>query len=78
MIGMDDRGVGATCDDDEIAVPRGQLLELREQLLALGAALNALDALLGVAWRQVEAFDDGLLAFLRGRAAEPGGIDQSA
>ena len=61
MVGMRDRGLGATRNDDEIAIPRRELLELREQLLPLGAALNALDPLLRVARRQVEACDDGLL-----------------
>ena len=46
---MDGRAVGADGHDDEVAVPRGQLLELREQLLALGAALGAPHALLGLA-----------------------------
>ena len=52
---MDGGAVGADRDDDEVAVPRGELLELREQLLALGAALRALHALLGLARRQLEA-----------------------
>ena len=54
LVEVDRRLVGADGDRDEIAVPRGELLDLREQLLALGAARRALHLLLGVARRQLE------------------------
>ena len=54
-VGVDRRALGARRDDDEVAVPGRELLELRQQLLALGATLNPLDALLRIARRQVEA-----------------------
>ena len=59
------RTVGADRDDDEVAVPGRELLELREQLLALGAALRAPHALLGLARRQLEALHLHLLELLR-------------
>ena len=58
---MDRRLLGADRDGDEVAVPGGELLELREQLLALGAARRALHPLLGVARRQLESGDARLL-----------------
>ena len=65
-----DRGrLRADGDSDEIAVPGGELLELREQLLALCTARGALDALLGVARRQVELGDPALLDLARLGAA---------
>src|SRR5581483_8713702 len=44
-------------DDDEVAVPRLELLELREQFLALRAALRAAYALLRLAGGQLERRD---------------------
>ena len=46
---MDDGALGARCDDDEIAVPRGQLLERDQDLLTLRSAFGAADVLLGLA-----------------------------
>ena len=67
-VDVDGRAVGADGDDDEVAVPGRELLELRQQLLALGAALGALHALLGLARRQLEALHLDLLEVLRLRA----------
>ena len=53
--------LGAVRDDDEVAVPGCELLELSEQLLALGPPLHALDPLLGISRRQVEPGHDHLL-----------------
>ena len=50
-----DRLVRSGCDDHEIAVPRLEALERREQLVALRAALRALHALLRVARREIQA-----------------------
>ena len=57
---MDDRVLGADGDGDQVAVPPPELLERREQLVALGAALRAPHALLGLAGRQLQRLD-GLL-----------------
>ena len=48
-VDMDGRALGARRDDDEVAVPPLELLEQREQLLALGAALRPADPLLRLA-----------------------------
>src|SRR5690348_17537569 len=48
------RLLGADADGDEIAVPRGQLLELRQQLFAFSAALRAAQTLLRLARRRSE------------------------
>ena len=52
---VDDGALGADGDDDEVAVPRRQLLERVEQLLALGAPLRAPDPLVGLARRSGRA-----------------------
>ena len=71
---MDDGRIGARGDHDEVAVPRGEVLERREELLLLRAELHALDALLGLPGGQVEPVDElellrarGLTARARGR-----------
>ena len=46
--------LGAGGDDDEVAVPPLELLEHREQLVALGAALGPPHALLGLPAGQLE------------------------
>src|SRR5262249_49440066 len=51
---MDDRTLGADRNGDEVAVPGRELLERGEQLLALGAALRAPNALLGLARGEIE------------------------
>ena len=66
---VDDRALGARGDDDEVAVPRGELLEREQDLLPLGAALGALDVLLGLAVGQARARERLLGGRLRlGRA----------
>src|SRR3990172_1870531 len=50
---VDDGALRAGRDDDEAAIPRGELLERGEQLLALGPALGALQPLLQLALRQL-------------------------
>src|SRR5439155_24863354 len=45
-VGVDDGMLGADGDDDEVAVPGGELLERGEQLVAFGAARGAANALL--------------------------------
>src|SRR2546423_398956 len=57
--------VGAHLDGDEVAVPGGELLELREELLALGSPLRAPEALLRLPGRQVEAGELHLLLLAR-------------
>src|SRR2546423_1249979 len=57
--------VGAHLDGDEVAVPGGELLELREELLALGSRLRAPEALLRLPGRQVEAGELHLLLLAR-------------
>ena len=52
---VDDRALGARRDDDEVAVPRRELLEREQDLLTLGAALGPLDVLLGLAVRAARA-----------------------
>src|SRR5207302_9790208 len=54
--------------DDEIAVPGGELLQRRQQLVALRAPLRPPDPLLGLAHRQVERLDVPLGLLLRGLA----------
>src|SRR3954468_14728088 len=68
--------VGAHLDGDEVAVPGGELLELREELLALGSPLRAAEALLRLPGGQVEG--GGLLLLLLSRlvAAGPRVLDQ--
>ena len=78
MVGVDHRRLRPARDDDEVAVPRRELLELGEHLLALGAALHALDALLGLLRAQVEPLDDGLLRLLRRCAAQADRLEQRA
>ena len=68
----------SACDDDEVAIPGGDLVELRQHLLALCAALHPLDPLLGLLRRQVEAGHDRLLPVLRRRAPMRDGIEQRA
>src|SRR5579862_4288821 len=59
------RCVRADGDCDEVAVPGLELLELREQLLPLGASLRAADSLLGLTGGQLEARDVRFLDRLR-------------
>src|ERR1700674_2302538 len=57
-----DRGLlRSNRDHDEVAIPGFELLELGEQLLALGAALGAADALVALARGQLEPRDVRLL-----------------
>jgi hypothetical protein len=51
---VDDRLFGADGDRNQVAVPPRQLLERREQLVALRAALHPAQPLLGLALREVE------------------------
>src|SRR5439155_5952466 len=55
---VDDGVVRADGDGDQVAVPPRELLERREQLVALAAALRAAQALLGVARGELERLDD--------------------
>ena len=56
-VDVDGRRLRAGGDHDEISVPRLELLEQREELLALGAALGAPHALLRLPPRQLEGLD---------------------
>src|SRR5205085_3870609 len=47
-VGVDDRSLGAGDDDDQVAVPGRELVEGRQELLALGAASRAPHPLLGL------------------------------
>ena len=69
--------LGADGDDDEVAVPGGELLERREQLLALGAALRPLAPLLGLARRQLEASSSASASSFAARRA-PRRLEQRA
>ncbi len=75
---MDDGALRSRLDDDEVAIPRFQLLELREHLLALGATLDALDPLLGLARPQIEAGYDELVTILRDLPAQGDRVEQRA
>ena len=66
---MNGRRLGARGDDDEVAIPGLELLEQREQLLALGTALRAPHALVGLSPRQLEGLDLHLRRRLRLRPA---------
>ena len=72
-VDVDERLLSPRRRGDEVAVPRRELLERREQLLAFGPARGSLDALLGLAGSQVEPLERGFLALLasaaRSRAA---------
>src|SRR6266511_3215427 len=57
---VDDRAFGARVDYDEVAVPRRELLEREQQLLALGPALRAPDALLRLARGKLEPLEPTL------------------
>jgi hypothetical protein len=61
---------------DQVAVPRCELLERRQQLLALGAAGRPAQPLLGVACREVEPLDRRLLLLLRLRPALTSTVEQ--
>src|SRR3990172_1040871 len=73
---VDDGALRAGRDDDEAAIPRGELLERGEQLLALGPALGALQPLLQLALRQLLPLEGTLLVVPRLRAAGVGGGEQ--
>ena len=75
-IGVHRSRLRARAHDDEVAVPGLQGLQAGEQLLALGASLRATDALVGVARREIELVDGGLLPFLGVEAAGRGGFEQ--
>ena len=75
-VGMDHGGLGAGGHDNEVAVPRGELLERGEQLLALGTALRAPDALLGVAAGEVEPLQLCLRPLAGRRAARLRRLEQ--
>src|SRR5207253_9073144 len=68
-VGVDE---GALCPRgcrEEVAVPGRELLEGGQQILAFRAPRRPANALLGLACRQIEAFDGRFLALLRlGRA----------
>src|SRR6516165_3753830 len=57
LVQVDRRTVGADADREQVAVPGAELLELGEQLLALGAARRALHALVGLPRGEVEPRD---------------------
>ena len=58
---MDCRTLGTNADNDKVAVPPRELLELCEQLVAFGPSLGPLDPLLGLLLREVELRDPRLL-----------------
>jgi hypothetical protein len=47
--------LGARGDDDEVAVPRGELLERQQELFPLGSSLRASQALVGGSSREVQS-----------------------
>ena len=73
---MDDRRLGARRDDDEVAVPRRELLEGREQLLALRSALGAAEALVALPRRELEPLQLGLGALAGRGTRRPRGLQQ--
>src|SRR5262249_59379265 len=76
-IGRDDGPLRADRRHDEIAVPRGQLLERGEQLVALRPARGAPDALLRLAYGQVEQRQLLLGLLLRLRGTLPSALEDS-
>jgi len=64
-----DGAVGTGRDDHEVAVPRCELLERREQLLPFGSPLCPANPLLGLPGGEIATFEELLLPVLRGRAA---------
>src|SRR5262245_10237177 len=75
-VDVDDRGLGAGREDDEVAVPPLELLERGEQLVPLRAALRAAHALLRLAPGQLEHGDCLLGALLRLGAALRDALEQ--
>ena len=73
---MHDCRLGSRGHDDEVAVPGRQLLERGEQLLPLGAALDAAQALLELAGGELDALELALGALLRRLARRPGAVEQ--
>ena len=76
LVEVDRRAVRAHRDGHEVAVPRAELLELRQQLLSLGAARRPLHALLSVARAQLELRDAGLLVVARFVSTPLGVLEQ--
>src|SRR3989449_6765941 len=68
-VGVDDCALRTDRHDDQIAVPRRELLERREQLLSFGAAGCPAHALLRLAGREVEQLEPFLGFSLRLGAA---------
>src|SRR5215470_2387598 len=68
-VDVDGCRLGACGDDHEVAIPRLELLEQRKQLLALGAALGAPNALLRLPSLQLEGLHLQLGRLLRLRAS---------
>ena len=75
-VGVDGRLLGARGDDHQIAVPGCELLERGEQLLPLRPTLHAAEPLLGLARGQLDAGQPCLRLLSRGRADEPGGVEE--
>jgi hypothetical protein len=75
VIDVDRRLLRPNGDGDEIAIPRGELFEREQELLALGAALGASEALVGLAIRQVLPLEVLLRLCTRLPGALTGGID---
>src|SRR3989442_3172308 len=65
LVQVDRGALGADGDRHQVPVPGAELLELREQLLALGAACCPLHPLLGLARGQLETGDLRLLGVPR-------------
>src|SRR5438445_11209067 len=61
LVQVDRGALGADGDRHQVPVPGAELLELREQLLSLGAARRPLHPLLGFARGQLETGDPRLL-----------------
>jgi hypothetical protein len=76
---VDDRALRLRADHQEIAIPRRELVERRQELLALRPARGAPDALLGLARRQLEPFERLLrgLARASGMGGAPGALQGS-
>jgi hypothetical protein len=73
-VDVDDGALRAGCCDDEVPVPPFELLQRGEQLVPLGAALRAADALLGLPACQLEHRDraHGAVLRLEPALADPG------
>jgi len=68
-VDVHDCRLGTRGEDDEVSIPPLELLERSQELVTLGTALRAANALLGLAAAQLELGDSLLRLLLRLRPA---------